>query len=496
MIQEKPETSHSEIIKATGLLGGAQIIEILMKIGRNKIIAVLLGPLGVGLIGLYQSIIDLIRSSTGFGLRSSAVRDIAAAARDENHNRIAKTILILKRWVWFTGLLGMTVTFAFSTPLSRYAFGDEVYSSSIKLLSVVLLIFAIAEGRMALLQGLRRIGTMAQAKVWGVVLAFFLTIPLYWLFGTAGIVPAIMLTYLCMLILAVYYARKIKYEKVKLSLKDTFTGGLGMVRLGFFLVLAGLSNTAAMYIVRGFIANKSGISGVGQFQAAWNLSSIYLSAVLHAMASDYFPRLSAVNDDNKKVTRLVNEQTEIALLVSGPLVVGMLTFVNLIIRVLYTQEFLDTVSILHWQLSGTLLKVVAWPLGFIILAKGLGGIFLLMEILSKIFYIIPIYFFWNIADIEITGIAYILAYILYLLMVYSFSRLLCEFCWSKENKKLISIFSLLTILAFFSSKILSGLFGLVSGCLLLVFASTYSYLKLRELVDLKSLFRGLLKRKK
>ena len=148
-----------------------------------------------------------------------------------------------------------------------------------------------------------------------------------------------------------------------------------------------------MYIVRGFISHKSGILGVGQFQAAWNLSNIYLAAVLQAMASDYFPRLSAVNSDNKKVVKLVNEQTEIALLISGPLVVGMLTFVNLIIAMLYTAQFTDTVGILHWQLAGTLLKVVSWPLGFIMLAKGLGGTFMMLEITSRLFYIAPDLFF-------------------------------------------------------------------------------------------------------
>ena len=404
--------------------------------------------------------------------------------------------MILKRWVWFTGIVGMIITFAFSTPLSRYSFGNTDYSFSIKMISIILLIYAISEGKIALLQGLRKIGTMAKAKVMGIIWIFFLTVPLYWFFGISGIVPAIILTYSIMLFFAVYYTRRIPIVTVKLGIRDTFTGGLGMIKLGFFLVLAGLSNTAIMYIVRGFITQKSGILGVGQFQAAWNLSNIYLSAVLQAMASDYFPRLSAVNDNNEKVVRLVNEQTEIALLISGPLLVGMLTFVNIIIMVLYTVHFTDTIRILHWQLAGTLLKVVSWPLGFILLAKGLGRTFMTMEIISRIFYIVPIYLFWDTFGIEVTGIAYIFSYIIYLFMVFYFARRYCLFTWSRESKGLVIVFSFLTVLSFFITKYLDAFPGLILGILVTITASTFSYIKIRRLVDLKLSINNILKKKK
>lgn len=92
----EPATSHKQILKATGILGGAQVIEILFRIARSKIVAVLLGPTGVGMIGLYQSTIDLVQKATGFGINFSAVRDIAEAAGTNDQRRISRAIMILR----------------------------------------------------------------------------------------------------------------------------------------------------------------------------------------------------------------------------------------------------------------------------------------------------------------------------------------------------------------------------------------------------------------
>jgi O-antigen/teichoic acid export membrane protein len=488
------ETSHKQILKATGLLGGAQVIEILFKIARSKIVAVLLGPVGVGMIGLYQSTIDLVQSATGFGINFSAVRDIAEAAGSGDNRRIAKAILLLRRWVWFTGLLGMVLTLVFCKPLSQYAFGDEKYAMGIAALSIILLLNAVSGGQLALLQGLRKISMMAQAKVLGVVAGFCITVPLYWLMGVNGIVPAILMTAVISLFLSWFYSRKISVEPIGASLKETVQGGLGMVRLGFFMVITGFALTVAMYLIRTFISQKSGFEGVGQFQAAWNLSEMYLAAVLQAMGADYFPRLSAVNHDNAQVNKLVNEQTEVALLVAGPLIVGMLSFTSLVAMLLYSAQFTDTVRILHWQLVGTFLKVISWPVGFIILAKGRGSVFVCSELSAIAILVAPVYLFWNRIGIEITGMAYLFSYFCYIGIVAGIARWMCGFSWSRASFKQMAVFAFLIISAFFTSRYIHGGNSYLAGGFLSLIAVGYSYNQLRRIVDLKTIFNKLLRR--
>ena len=111
------DTSYEQALKSTGIVGGAQFLTILITVVKTKIVALLLGPAGVGVLGLLQGIVDMIRNATGLGIHFSAVKDVAAANASRDGQRIGRTIRILRRWVWGTGLLGMTVAIALSIPL-------------------------------------------------------------------------------------------------------------------------------------------------------------------------------------------------------------------------------------------------------------------------------------------------------------------------------------------------------------------------------------------
>ncbi len=103
--ETKETNSYRSIFKATSLFGGLQVYQILIGIIKSKFIAILLGPAGMGIMGLYQSTLDLIKSISAFGLEQSAVRDISEANGSGNTIRISRTISTVRRLVWLTGLL-------------------------------------------------------------------------------------------------------------------------------------------------------------------------------------------------------------------------------------------------------------------------------------------------------------------------------------------------------------------------------------------------------
>ena len=70
---------YSQILKYTGLFGGIQGLNVLVGLVRNKLVALLLGPQGMGLSALFSSSVKLVSDSTNLGLGVSAVREIADA---------------------------------------------------------------------------------------------------------------------------------------------------------------------------------------------------------------------------------------------------------------------------------------------------------------------------------------------------------------------------------------------------------------------------------
>ena len=77
--------SYSHVLKYTGLFGGVQGLSILVGIVRNKLVAMILGPEGMGLISLFNSTINLLSNSTNLGISMSAVRNISEVYDSGDH---------------------------------------------------------------------------------------------------------------------------------------------------------------------------------------------------------------------------------------------------------------------------------------------------------------------------------------------------------------------------------------------------------------------------
>ena len=329
--------SYKQIFKSTSIVGGAQILNIFIGIVRNKVIAILLGPSGVGIAGIFQSIVELVKNGTGLGINFSGVKNIAESNTDPQ--KVSRTILVLRRWEFSTGLIGTLIIVFLCNFFSNYSFGNNAYTYSIALMSVTLLISAVSAGQLAILQGLRKIKDMAKATLLGSVLGTVISLPLYGWLGTSGIVPAMILTALGSLIVSWLYAKKIKTLEVNISFSETFHEGLGMAKLGFFIVFNGFVATASLYFVRILIRSHLGMESVGNFQAVWVISTMYINILLNSMLADYFPRLSSIKDDTEASNKLINQQLEMTLLVGTPMLMGMITFAS---SVSYTHLTLPT----------------------------------------------------------------------------------------------------------------------------------------------------------
>ena len=94
--------SYKQSLKATSLFGGVQIFNILIQIIRSKFAAVLLGPEGMGVMGLLNSTITMISSFTNCGLGTSAVRNIAEANGANDTKRIALIISVFRSCLLYT----------------------------------------------------------------------------------------------------------------------------------------------------------------------------------------------------------------------------------------------------------------------------------------------------------------------------------------------------------------------------------------------------------
>ena len=302
------------------------MLVIIIGVIRAKAIALLLGPAGIGIIGIYQSIVDMIRASCGLGLDTGGVREVAAANSLEDKTLLGKTIYRLNWWFLVAAFIGLTACIALCRPISIWAFGTSEYILSIVLLSIPVFLAILTTGRSVIIQGLRKVSYMAQYEVWGSLVGLLVALPLYYFLGLKGIVLAFITTSLILYFFVEFYYKKLNLRLSKTPRKEVLEAGLSTLKLGVFIVISGVISTASMFLVRAYIVRSIDVEAAGLFQSAWTITTVYLGLVLKSMGADFFPRLSAIAENKTGITKLVNEQTYVVLVISVPVIIIMLFF--------------------------------------------------------------------------------------------------------------------------------------------------------------------------
>src|SRR5690606_17160869 len=81
-------------VRAILMVGGSQMVNVAISIVRVKLVALLLGPSGVGLLGLFNSVKELAGTAGGLGLATSGVRQIARESTDAAAHAGARQVLL------------------------------------------------------------------------------------------------------------------------------------------------------------------------------------------------------------------------------------------------------------------------------------------------------------------------------------------------------------------------------------------------------------------
>lgn len=423
--------SYIHILKYTGMFGGVQGLNILMALVRNKLVAMILGPEGMGLISLFNSTIKLVSDSTNLGISMSAVRNISEEFDSGDTFRMHHTIRMIRSWSVLTALLGMLLCLVLSPWLNRYTFTWGNHTFHFMLLSPVVALTAITGGELAILKGLRQLRRLAFLSVLGVVAALVLSIPVYLGMGERGIVPSLLLVALAQMLLTVAYSYKVC--PLKLSFRKQVLGeGLGMVRLGIAFVLAGVLGSGAEFLIRSFLNTQGSLGQVGLYSAGYMMTMTYAGMVFSAMETDFFPRLSAVHDDIEKQNQVVNRQIEVSLLILSPLLVGFTIFLPVFLPLLFTGKFMPILGMMQVTVLAMYLRAVKLPIAYLPLAKGDSRSYLFLEAVYDVAVVLLVCSMYSAYGLTGTGVAITASAVLDFLLLVFYTRYKYGYTVSKD----------------------------------------------------------------
>lgn len=491
------EKSYKSTFKNTLAFGGLQIITIFLNLIKGKFIAVYLGPVGIGINNLLLTTMNLITTFNDLGLDLSAVRSLSEAHETENEEQTNRTVTIVQKLFFYTALLGAMISAVFSPLLSHFTFGNYHYTVSYLLLSLFVFFTTLSKGQQTVMRGLRRVNFIIKSGFYGTLAGVIISIPFYYFFGINGIVPTMIITALSSLTLSWYYYRKIPKIKLKITNREVWQEGKQMMKLGLMLVFSILVGLLVKYLISVGVARIGNVKDVGLYAAAMSISGQYVGFILASLGVDYFPRLAAVSSDTDAVNKVVNEQTEIVLLLATPLLIIMIITSPLLIKILLTKDFFAITDFIRFIAFGSFFQLASYCMGYISFAKNDRKTYLIMEgLVGNLFNLVLsliLYYFYGLFGL---AIGYLALYIIYFTVIIITTRKLYNFKIDKESSRFFFISLAFILLVFFSFYISNQYIAYGSSIILFLLNAAYSYHHLNKRLDIKSFIMQKFSRKK
>lgn len=402
--------------KSSGLVACVQLFQMAFSLLRNKFVALLIGASGFGVWSLYQTFTEMVTSFSVFGLDQGGVREIAKSS--DNREQIGKCIFTFRLAILVSSVFFGLIVFLFSLPISRYIFNSGDYSSGIKILSLTVVFYGISRGGYSVLNGVHALRYLAFSQVISAITGSLGAILIVYFFHVEGVAVALSVVFVTSAVVTGLYIKKLRIGSCVPSWKEFRLCLKKLLFLGVGFTVANLVSTLMTLQARSFLSTHYSLDSVGIYQASWTISNLYIGIILTAMGIDLMPRLCKVSDDNEKMNELINQQIEFGITIASIGAVLILVFSSLVLTALYSAEFAPGVSIIRWQILGVVMRVIAFPFGYAIMAKGKPLLYASVQVIFWVTDYLLLVFFSDRWGFGALGINYFVAYMLYLTMAY------------------------------------------------------------------------------
>lgn len=406
------------LLRATALLSTASFATILISLVTSKANAVLIGPDGVGLNGLIQSLLGLSTLVAGLGISTGLVREVSAALARDDLERVAALKRAAHLVTRVSGAIAALLLLLFRAQTRSWFLGTYATAwYDLVFIGLALLLTLSVAVDNAFLNGYQRIGALTRVAIVNSASGAVVTISLVFCLRLRGVAPALFAVAAVNWLLT----RRIVRSEIGDAL-PTVSGAAvradvrRLLRFGIPITASSLLGSGIQLGLPLLVLRLLDRESVGYYRAASAISVSYLGFLISAMSQDYYPRLSGAPSDPATLRRLLNDQLQLVMLVGLPLVLALLLVSPQIIPIVSSKQFVPAIPLLQWQLVGDLLRLTSWTMAFMVLARCGSIAYFACEAFSGVSFLGFSYLGVRLFGLPGMGIAFFLSYLSYALV--------------------------------------------------------------------------------
>lgn len=390
------------LVKTSILSFIATAIKMIAGLVINKAVAVYIGPAGLALVGQFQNFSQLVMTAAQGAINSGVTKYAAEYGKD--NDRIPILFSTAAKISLFSSVVVGAGIVLFSNYASLHFLKSEDYSYVFVIFGFTIVLFVVNNLLLSILNGLKEIKTWVMINIIQSIYSLIFTTLLIVFLGLDGALIALVTNQSVIFLIVLWMLRK--HQVIKLS---NFKGAFDKPeakKLGGFALMA-LTSAATVpvshLIVRNYIGENLSWDDAGYWQAIWYISTMYLMVVTTTLSIYYLPKLSEITDKAELRKELLQGYKIIMPIV---IVMSITIFLlkDFIIWLLFTKDFAPMRELFLWQLVGDVMKLAAWLIAYLMLAKAMTKTFITTEIaFSLSFVILSI---WFVDQYGLVGMSY------------------------------------------------------------------------------------------
>ena len=399
------------LLKTSLLTFISTAIKIFAGLVINKAVSIYIGPSGIALIGQFQNSSQLAMTVAQGGINAGVTKYTAEyGAKSEQLPKLWSTAA--KIVLYCSAIVGVILIFG-SQYISEYVLKTNKYSYVFITFGFSIIFFAINQLLLSILNGLKEIRTFIVINITQSLYSLIFTTLLVIFFGLDGALIALVTNQSIIFITVIWRLRNHKLILFN-NFKQKFDTEQGKKLFSYsaMALTSACTVPVSLLIIRNYIGEHLSWDDAGYWQSMWYISSMYLMVVTTALATYYLPRLSEITSKIE-----LKKELKQGYLIIIPIVIILSASIYLlrdfIIWLLFTDDFKPMLELFKWQVIGDVIKIIAWLLSYLMLAKAMTKAFMLSEIVFSVSFVLLSIYFVDTYGLVGMSYAYALNYTIY-----------------------------------------------------------------------------------